>query len=83
MSIASAGDGKPVSVPKSAHLLCGWPLVMVLFGGGLGGAAYGVNLIIYKSRLPVVGKVILNVVTGLGAVVIWAFIAAAIQSMRK
>lgn len=89
MSILSAGDGKSEqgSVPKSAHLLCGWPLVMVFFGGaiggGLGGGAYGLNMVIYKSRLPVAAKVVLNIFTGIAAVVLWVVIAAAIQSMRR
>src|SRR6266481_4821615 len=68
-AFASAVPGKPESVllPKWAHLLCGWPLVLVAFGGaiggGLGGAAYGVNLMIYKSHLPLAVKVALNLLT--------------------
>lgn len=89
MNTVSESEGKPgaVSVPKSAHFLCGWPLAMVFFGGaiggGLGGAAYGVNLIIYKSRLPVSAKVILNLLAGLSALGLWILAAAAIQTMRK
>src|SRR5689334_20192752 len=55
---------KPVEkIPPLIHLACGWPLVMVAIGGAiggaLGGAAYGINMAIYKSKLPVVVKVIL------------------------
>ncbi len=43
-------------LPASAHVLCGWPLLLVLIGGaiggGLGGAAYAINIGIYKSSLP-------------------------------
>ena len=82
------GKAEPVAVPKSAHLLCGWPLVMLFFGGaiggGLGGAAYGINLTIYKSRIPVAAKVILNVLTGVCAFGLWIFIAGAVHlSLRK
>src|SRR5262245_23304587 len=89
MNMASESEGKPgaASVSKSAHFLCGWPLAMVFFGGaiggGLGGAAYGVNLIIYKSRLPVTAKVVLNLLTGLSVLGLWVLAAAAIQAMRK
>jgi len=88
-AFASASPGKPESVPlpKWAHLVCGWPLVMVAFGGaiggGLGGAAYGVNLWIFKSRLPLVAKVALNVFSGMAAFVLWALIAGAIHSKRR
>ena len=53
-------------------------------GGGLGGAAYGINLTIYKSRIPTAGKVVLNILTGVFAFVLWIFIAAAVHlSLRK
>ena len=85
MALGAASE--PVSFPKWAHLLCGWPLVMVAFGGavggGLGGGAYAVNMMIYKSRLPVGAKVVLNLLTGLSAMALWAVIAGAIHSMRK
>ena len=79
-----------VEQPKSPsvvmHLLCGWPLVLVLvggaIGGGLGGAAYAVNVAIYKSKLPVIAKVALNLVVGVAAIGIWLAIALAIQSSR-
>jgi hypothetical protein len=89
MNIASASEVKsgPGSMPKSAHLLCGWPLAMVLFGGaiggGLGGAAYGVNVLIYKSRLPLAAKIVLNLFTGLSALGLWVLVATAIQLMRR
>ena len=43
-------------LPPLAHVVCGWPLLLVIIGGavggGLGGLAYGINVAIYKSRLP-------------------------------
>jgi hypothetical protein len=55
VAVGTAPSEKPESVTVQwAHLACGWPLVMVAFGGaiggGLGGAAYCVNLWIFKSR---------------------------------
>jgi hypothetical protein len=52
-------------------------------GGGLGGAAYGVNLWIFKSHLPLVAKVALNLFAGAAAFVLWALIASAIHSKRR
>jgi hypothetical protein len=89
VSFASESHEKTgtVKLPVWAHLICGWPLVMVAFGGaiggGLGGAAYGVNLYIFKSRLPLVAKIPLNVFTGLVAMALWMAIAGAIRSTRR
>jgi hypothetical protein len=89
LAVESAASEKPESVkmPSWAHLACGWPLVMVAFGGaiggGLGGAAYGVNLWIFKSRLPLPAKVALNVFAGCAAFFLWAMIASAIHSKRR
>ena len=74
-------------LPASAHIMCGWPLFLVAIGGaiggGLGGAAYGLNTVIYKSKLPLTAKVLLNLLTGGAAIAIWAIIALAIRSARK
>ena len=70
-------------LPAVAHLMCGWPLALVAvggaIGGGLGGAAYAANLAIYKSTAPTAVKILLNVLIGGAAVVIWLLAAAAIQ----
>ncbi|MHC4744633.1 MAG: hypothetical protein ACYS8Z_22190 [Planctomycetota bacterium] len=79
----AAADEKP-KLPASAHVMCGWPLLLVFIGGaiggGLGGAAYAINLAVYKSKLPVAAKVVLNIVAGLAAIIIWFVAAMAIQS---
>jgi len=79
-----AGDAEQKKMPAVAHLLCGWPIFLVAIGGaiggGLGGGAYGINIAIYRSKLPVFAKVILNLVVGLSAIGIWLVVAAAIQS---
>ena len=70
-------------VPGSAHVMCGWPLLLVAIGGAIGGAlggvAYGINVAIYKSKLPVAAKVLLNLLTGFVAIGLWAAIAVAIS----
>jgi hypothetical protein len=70
-------------LPITAHLLCGWPLALVALGGaiggGLGGAAYAINLAVYKSRAPLPAKILLNILAGVGAIVIWVVAAAFIQ----
>jgi len=52
-------------------------------GGALGGLAYGINLAIYKSSMPIIAKVLLNIVTGIAAFAIWVGIVAAIQINRQ
>jgi hypothetical protein len=64
-----------------------WPLVLVavggLVGGLLGGAAYAINLSIYKANLPFSLKVILNLLVGLSAIGIWLVIAILISSLWR
>lgn len=85
--VDAKNDRGPQKLPVSAHLLCGWPLFLVFIGGAIGGAfgglAYGVNIAVYKSRLPFAVKVLLNIVIGLSAIGLWCIAAAAIVSMRK
>lgn len=63
------------NIPIVAHILSGWPFILILvggaIGGALGGAAYAINLSIYKSRLPSAVKIVLNPVVGIAAFVIW------------
>lgn len=67
----------------SAYLMCGWPFVLVLvggaIGGGLGALAYYINLKIYKSNLSNTYKVILNILTGISAMILWYLIAVSIR----
>jgi hypothetical protein len=74
-------------LPVLAHVMCGWPFILVAIGGciggALGGAAYAMNVAIYKSKLPVCVKIPLNILTGLLAIVLWAIIAAGISGTLK
>jgi hypothetical protein len=74
-------------LPWTVHLMCGWPLFLVAIGGAIGGAlgglAYGINMSLYKSSLPGFAKVLLNIVTGIGAVVLWFVIIATLQGKLK
>jgi hypothetical protein len=69
------------------HVMCGWPLVLVAVGGavggGLGGLAYGINVWVYKSKLPTAVKIVLNPLIGLAAIAGWLAIAAAFHSARQ
>ena len=77
-------EAKPAKLTTAAHLMCGWPLVLMFVGGavggGLGGAAYGINTAIYKSNFPTAAKIALNAMTGLAAIGIWLAIAITISS---
>ncbi len=74
-------------LPTSVHVMCGWPLLLVAIGGaiggGLGGGAYGINIAIYKSKLPVPVKILLILLTGFAAIGIWAALAIAIRAKPK
>jgi len=76
-------EEKTEKLPALAHLMCGWPLALVAVGGAIGGAlgglAYGVNVAIYKSKLPSAAKVGLNLLTGASAAGIWAVVVMAIR----
>lgn len=70
---------KAGKVPPMVHVLCGWPLILVFFGGAIGGAlgglAYAANLAVYKSDMPGPLKVVLNPVIGILAIALWYLIA--------
>ena len=80
----SAKTATKEKIPVIGHILCGWPLLLVTIGGaiggGLGGAAYAINVGIYKTNLPIPAKVVLNIIVGSAAIVIWYSIAMAIRS---
>lgn len=86
MASEAVTSEKPAKLPAKVHFMCGWPLALVaiggVIGGGLGGAAYGINVAIYKSRLPIPAKIALNILAGISAFIIWAVIAALIQDAR-
>ena len=77
--MSSPEPSSPKKLPIKVHLACAWPLILVgiggAIGGGLGGAAYAINLKIYQSTLPIAAKVALNILTGLSAFGIWLAIA--------
>jgi hypothetical protein len=70
----------PQKLPMIAHILCGWPLILLFIGGAIGGAlggvAYAVNISLYKSNLPGVLKFMLNLLIGMLAIGIWLTISA-------
>jgi hypothetical protein len=80
----SAKTATKEKMPVIGHILCGWPLLLVaiggVIGGGLGGAAYAINVGIYKSQLPIPAKVVLNIIVGSAAIGIWYSIAMALRS---
>jgi len=76
--------GKAEAQKMSAleHALCGWPLIIVCFGGAIGGAlggvAYAANVAVYRSSMPGILKLVLNPVIGFSAIGLWFAIASAI-----
>lgn len=73
----------PQKLPMIAHILCGWPLMLLFIGGAIGGVlgavAYVVNISLYKSNIPGVLKFILNLVVGMLAIGGWLTISAMLK----
>lgn len=69
---------------KKVHLMAGWPLILVFFGGliggGIGALAYSINLAIYKSDLSKMNKILANIMCGMCAISLWWFSASFIQT---
>lgn len=71
----------PPKKPKPdaiAYLVCGWPLLLLFvggaIGGGLGGLAFGLNMQVYQSKLPLPVKFILIPLFGILAAVLYVVI---------
>ncbi|HPB68771.1 MAG TPA: hypothetical protein PLT76_03755 [Candidatus Omnitrophota bacterium] len=83
MNQETGTEPKKEKLPLKVHVMCGWPLILVLIGGliggGLGAGAYVINRIIYKSKLPVFLKVIFNICVGLSAFVLWLVIVSILK----
>ena len=81
---SSPSPGEKVKIPAVAHVFCGWPIILIIIGGaiggGLGAVAYFINLAIYKSRLHTPIKIMLNVLAGLSAFGIWLTVTYGIQN---
>lgn len=72
-------------LPALVAVACFWPIILVSFGGLvgglLGGAAGAVNLGLYRSNLPRWSIWLLNPAVGLSAILIWFVIAVLIEVM--
>lgn len=75
---------KTKKLPLSVHLMAGWPLILVLFGGAIGGLfaglAYVVNLKIYRSSLTKMNKILANMMSGMVAIMLWWLVASWVQA---
>jgi hypothetical protein len=87
MDASVDGRQRPASPQKRSiltHVLCGWPLVLIFFGGltggALGGLAYVLNLMIYNNPKFSPGlKIVLNLVVGMSAIGLWSTVAASLK----
>ncbi len=83
-TLNSEAKEKP-KLPIWVHLVCGWPFLMVFFGGAIGGAmgglSYWANLTIYRSTLPSPVKVLAILASGGAAILAWLLIAVAIHHL--
>lgn len=77
-------DKKDNKVTTGVHLMAGWPLILVLFGGAIGGVlgviAYIINRKIYSSPLNKINKILANLMCGMAAISAWWFIAQWVQA---
>ena len=78
-----SGPQATEKLPALVAIACFWPVILVSFGGLvgglLGGAAGAVNLGLYRSNLPRWSLWLLNPAVGLSAILIWFVIAVAIE----
>ena len=83
-TVAQTCLAKP-KLGAGAQLMCAWPILLVAIGGAVGGllgsAAYGLNLWIYRSNLPLPAKIALNITSGLSAAGVWLAVAMSIHSI--
>jgi len=74
---------KPEKLPIQVHLVCGWPLLLIAFGGaiggGLGGVAYGVGLVVYRKTRSLPTTFLASLGLGTAAALLWYVIARAIR----
>ena len=70
--------------PWYIKLFCLWPLVLVAFGGavggGLGGAASALSFQVYRKTRSTLLTLVASVLLGTGAVLAWALIAQHLRS---
>jgi hypothetical protein len=63
------------ATPIWVYLLCAWPLVFATLlnpqsGWIIGGIAFAINLIAWRSPLPLAAKLPLNLLVGAGAILL-------------
>ena len=67
------------------HIVCGWPLLLCLIGGLVGGICgaigYMMNLKVYASPMPHKTKLRLNYFIGISCIILWIIIASSIQEL--
>ena len=82
VELSDRGNLEKEKLPPLVMMACGWPIVIVvmggLIGGLLGGAACGVNMALYKSKLPRWSLWILNPLVGVTAFVLYLVLALAL-----
>lgn len=76
-------QGENQKLPTMVQLMAGWPLILVIFGGVIGGlygvVAYLINIQIYKSTLSKMNKILANLLCGMSAMSGWWFSAQWLQ----
>jgi len=82
VELSDRGALEKEKLPPLVMMACCWPIVIVviggLIGGALGGAACGVNVALYKSKLPRWSLWILNPLVGVTAFVLYVVLALAL-----
>jgi len=87
MTTTEGGDRdeakKKEKLPPLVHVVCGWPLILVAvggaIGGGLGGAAYALGLMVYRKTRSFATAFLASLGLGAAAAILWYVIANAIR----
>ena len=71
----SPAQENPPKLPPFAHAIAGWPLIMILVGGALGGlcggGAYGLSMALMKKKGVKAGTCVLSLLIGVAGVALY------------
>lgn len=70
-------EEQPQSLPSYAHAIAGWPLIMIVIGGALGGlcggGAYGLSMALLKKKGVTPLSFFLSLLIGIAGVCLYFF----------
>lgn len=79
---ANMTDPIPPNLPPYAHVIAGWPLIMIAIGGAVGGlcggGAYAISMSLLKRKGVTPLSCFLSVFIGIAGVILYLVVAVAL-----